>query len=1419
MTLAEVNQEVEKHFTYWVDNFNRKELNCNNARITGEYICKGCIIRKKGVPDGMSIIENKDRFIPSKRTTPTSENTLRFVDLVNSLWDIGLITRENKVIQTYFNLLREITNPSSHSANSIEKIASIDDLNTCQTSVVPLIKWYYSVIGQSVPVSIENALNGRPDPKFLSTSSEKWLEFSAASHDFDKRFQYILVCPESLSENIQTVEAFAKIPWRLVLDFNPKSDSQPSGLLYQFNKLVGVGKQKTFTLKSIKPDFDKEFPHYWFFANGEGNIVQSERDFSSWRRKYRKYLSDTLYTKFNEGSRLRKRVVIIVDLPSDYAEVIVDEFNRQDEDSLEFIICSSGGRSYDSILSYPNVEIQNISADEIAEGVNKNVLFSKVDIENRNSNILVPFLNEDKSKGYFEMTVDHYDYLKTLGIEVVFKGIESLPNPNNEQNSFYKGATISWRDLYEQKDKSRVNTNNYIKRLKSELESNSLRETELVHEAGAGGTTVARRIAFELSTEFPTVILRKFESRKTIDGLRILIDQYTKGRLPLFIVLETFEVRNYQNLYSELSNDHKKAVILKVRRGNTSTAKDRKLTLKAQLEASEVPMFEREFSLLEPKRREQVANIQYLYKDTPKYISAVTYALTAFGLDYDIKGYISQCLNDITTEQRQLLGFICLIHHFTQKSVPIELFTTLLKVDRSKCYLAEVVKESPILDLLHEEWDGDENLNTWRPRFSILGESAMKIILGGDHSSENWKSNLSRWLLELIRYISYAIPNLDDETKDILLSLFITRTDELHSGSENDFTRAILALPSTDGVSIFEALVNAYPNEESFHAHFARYLYDDKVGIKNYDRAIIEAEISLEIQKNSSLTHTLGMCYRKKAEYTMRNYEKMEMSIDQAEDKVQELTDRAVEIFEDCIDQEAKNIYGYESAMRIILYALDFGFTIKQAKSKEDFLNSSKNVWYLERYDKAQFFLEDALAVLEQSRTLEESERLQKSAAFIYECEKKIFNVSGDHLMAKNKYENLAKNTPAGHQYMRPLYRRMYITHLLYSKISRDRFQNRFDISNAWSKVSQRELIECIEFLKDNFVDDAGNTQNVKWWLQASRYLKAPPSIEECLIEISSWSQNTQQSAISQLEAYYYLYTLNSIKAIENGNFDPSSIQIVRELKDRIKQLPIQKNEKFCFEWYGPGIGIQKMISYKTFTDFKSGFIDNNRHLLAEVSGRIKDILSPQTGTISLECGLDAFFVPSHGAFTERNVGDRVKFYVGFRYDQIQAWSVVAIDKNRDKEQIKQESVEEIDLLEEIIEDTKEDIDSAVVPVEISNESLPGLKIKGKIDLSGIYKPKDREDLSKDGTKSLRPQRGIYYNGNIKYVNAEVGGYVSCNLDRDVAFHKSRLKGCDMTDLSKRSEVVIEVFFENGVASLDNHGNYKAQSVSLKTTN
>lgn len=1406
MTLNEKISEIQVYFNYWIGNCQRKDLTTNNVRITAEAVAKACVLQKKGEIDGTIIILGKDRNIPNMRTTSIGHQ-LNFAGLIEALRDLNILKNE-KSIELQFDLIRNISNKGSHSPNKPSDITTIDDLDSCNSSIKSIITWFYKkILTTNIPRDILEGFEGKQNITLLESSREKFIEFQVAAQNFDnKRFQYIFVSPENLADDIYTVEAFAKLPWRLVMDFNPKSDEIETGLLHNFNRIIGSGKKKTFTV-SDKADFDTKFPHYWYMANGQG-AIPSISDFKSWKRKY-KQLSENLYEKFIKGSRVSSRIVILLNIEPLFAEYIIDEFNRVDEDNLRFILCSEI-ESYENIFEkFDNIEALRISANEIAEGVHN--MLDYTSSSQHDLKYPIPHLKEDK-KVYLSVTQDHYDYLSSMDIELIFKGVESLI-PTDEEYSFYKGRTISWRDLSEQKDITRNSLESIQKRLRSKLQENKLEEIHLIHEAGAGGTTSARRIAYNFSTEYPTVILKSYKHKKTIDALRIIYDQYTKGSIPVLIVMESFEVKDSNMLYRDLSNAKKNAVILIVSRGVIGKSTDKKFVLKSQLEGNELNAFESTYVLLAPNQKESIKNIPIKYKNDPRYVTPVLYALNAFGENYNgLESYVNKSLQNITLEQKKFAAFLCIIYYYTQRSVSVEIFSSLFNVTRDKCNLIELLgKDSPLLEILHQESDTEEYYNTWRPRYALVGEEAMKIILGGGvDSKKNWKNNLANWLIDIIKYIRLNLEYLDTDTAEIFNSLFIERTSLDGDVKDKEFTKAINdLLDPMNGVAIFEALTEAYPDEDHYHGHFARYLYSNNVGIKDYDRAIIEAELSLaNYRDNSTLLHTLGMCYREKAENLIYTFDKQSLDPEMAEEEVKQLTEQACDIFDECIEVDPHNIYGYESQIRVILKTLDFGFNIHQASSKELFITDSKNSWYAEKLDKVSRLLEEALFVIEQAKRVENKERIFKSVKYIQDCEAIFFKTLGKHLTAKSKFETLIKNTPKGYEYMRPHYRRMFVMCLLASKIDA-----RGDLYQAWKGISSHELNQCIQYLDENIFEDPTNTQNIRLWLQAVRHAITPPPIVQCIAKIGSWTQIVKQNNNSILEGYYYLYVLNSVRAISEGNtFDPTAVQIVKELQDKMKSFI--KNEKFCYEWFGKGDGIVQMVHHKRLGEFTSDFFEKNKDILAEVTGRIKDVNSSQQGIIVLDCGLEAFFVPNVGGFTERNKNERVKCYIGFRYDQIQAWSVILHSSPRDKADIDND----LELNEYIEDSDDENItiiqeDQPVKSIEnIESPKLPGVVIVGNIDLSLHQK----SGIKRKSDSLTIPVQGETYKGIIKVLKGNSGYITVSGLDKDVAFRSLHLDKCEFSDLEEGISVSVLIVFENKRAKTDaGDRNYIAEKILL----
>ncbi|WP_343660833.1 hypothetical protein [Chryseobacterium sp.] len=1406
MTLNEKLTEINIYFNYWIGNYQRKDLTTNNVRIALEALAKACILKNKGEVNGTKIILGKDPNTPRNRSTSVGKE-LNLADLTKVLIQLNIL-KNQKPIELQFDLIRNIANKGSHSQNKPSDITTVDDLNSCNSSIKSIITWFYKkFLNIDIPQNILEGFEGKQNIALLESGREKFIQFQLAAHDFDnRRFQYIFVSPENLADDIYTVEAFSKLPWRLVIDFNPKSDEIETGLLHTFNRIIGSGKKKTFTIND-KADFDTKFPHYWYMANGQGSIP-SIADFKSWKSKYKR-LSENLYQKFIEGSRVSSRIVIFVNIEPLFAEYIIDEFNRIDEENLRFILCSET-ESYENIFEkFDNVEALRISANEISEGVNN--LLSFTNKHELNLKYPIPHLKEDK-KVYLSVTQDHYDYLSSMGIELIFKGIESSI-PSDEKYSFYRGSTITWRDLSEQKDIIRNSLESIQKRLGSKLQENKLQEIHLIHEAGAGGTTLARRIAYNFSTDYPTVVLKSYKHKKTIDALRIIYDQYTKGSIPILIVIESYEVKDSNLLYRDLSNAKKNAIILIVSRGVINNSADKKFVLKSQLEGNELNAFESTYVLLAPEQKESIKNIPNRYKDDPRYVTPVLYALNAFGENYNgLESYVNKSLQNITLEQKKFAAFLCIIYYYTQKSVPAEIFSSLFNVTRDKCNLNELLgKDNPLLEILHQEADTEEYYNIWRPRYALVGEEAMKIILGGGlDSKKNWKSNLANWLIDMIKYIRSNLEYLDTDTAEIFNSLFIERISLDDDVKDKEFTKAINDLMDPmNGVAIFEALTEAYPNEDHYHGHFARYLYSNNVGIKDYNRAIIEAELSLiTYRDNSTLLHTLGMCYREKAENIIYTFEKQSVDIDIAEEEVKHLTEQACDIFDECIDVDPQNIYGYESQIRVILKTLDFGFKIHQASSKEMFITDSKNSWYIEKLDKVSRLLEEALFVIEQAKRVENKERIFKSVKYIQDCEALFFKTLGKNLTAKNKFEALIKNTPKGYDYMRSHYKRMFVMCLLASKVGA-----RGDLYQAWAGISIHELNQCIQYLDENIFEDPANTQNIRLWLQAVRHTTNPPPIVQCIAKIGSWTQIIQQNNNSILEGYYYLYVLNSVRAISEGNtFDNTTVQIVKEIQDKMKSFV--KNEKFCYEWFGKGNGIVQMVHHKRLGEFTADFFEKNKNILAEVTGRIKEVNSSQQGTIVLDCGLEAFFVPNVGGFTERNKNERVRCYIGFRYDQIQAWSVILYTNARDKVNIDNDLE-----LKEYIEDFEGNESISIIEQDrhiqsienVESPKLPGVVVLGNIDLS----QKEASEVKK--TDYLQtPIKGFTYKGIVKALHSNSGYITVSDLGKDVAFRHFNLDKCKFSDLKKGTEVLILIAFENKKAKTASRDrNYVAEKIWL----
>jgi hypothetical protein len=98
-------------------------------------------------------------------------------------------------------------------------------------------------------------------------------------------------------------------------------------------------------------------------------------------------------------------------------------------------------------------------------------------------------------------------------LEIVHEGL-AWRSDQQERGSqlFYRGGTISWRDLEDHLDVDREIGARITDGIRGNvLTTYRVSRFQVEHAAGAGGTTVARRVAWDLKEKFPVVIVRKPE--------------------------------------------------------------------------------------------------------------------------------------------------------------------------------------------------------------------------------------------------------------------------------------------------------------------------------------------------------------------------------------------------------------------------------------------------------------------------------------------------------------------------------------------------------------------------------------------------------------------------------------------------------------------------------------------------------------------------------------------------------------------------------------------------------------------------------------------------------------------------------------------------------------------------------------------
>ena len=430
--------------------------------------------------------------------------------------------------------------------------------------------------------------------------------------------------------------AMASVRWNVIIDFDTGTDTDGN---YAVAK-AQFGERQALYISALddSPAITARSTA-WVAAAGldsrpTTNPTENWRD---WNRSKAPQLERTM----NELARITEpapvTVVIFGGEPS-HVSTTCEIIDRAFTDRVDYVLANP------NLEPFANIE-ERFEASTVAislRGVSQGLREIGEDAE-LTKEILFPRLGG----GTVAVSPDRARWIEDQ-LEMVHFDISSTTYHQTEDDSFLKGATVSWNDLNSRFDIDRDITIKLEQQIFKELEDRATRRVNFWHWPGAGATTVARRIAWNLHRQFPTVVALEIQPQDTAERLQHL---FGITRMPVFVIIDLPDIPKevVDRLYDTLRSSHIPAVLFNIeRRFHSAVGTNRERTglhyLDAILTTTEAVRLCGVLSARVPDRRSDLESLV----DEPdrRKRSPFYFGLAAYGRDFrGLESYVETRLS------------------------------------------------------------------------------------------------------------------------------------------------------------------------------------------------------------------------------------------------------------------------------------------------------------------------------------------------------------------------------------------------------------------------------------------------------------------------------------------------------------------------------------------------------------------------------------------------------------------------------------------------------------------------------------------------------------------------------------------------------------------------------------------------------
>ena len=1039
--------------------------------------------------------------------------------------------------------------------------------------------------------------------------TDAWRQFLDGVRRFEPGRCYILAADCLRGAPGVPLDALGLQPWRAVIDFDPESDV--AGLLSQ---VAATLKTRRVIHRSVDEN-DTVAPDpatHWYFARG----LEGRRDsvqlgnHVSWLKTHKRPLTRQLERIANAISPMPVLVLAIwTDADSGkFLRTLIEEMHAAFGESVEVVVVSETARLASAVQENGGTHV-HMSFKDLFRGLE--VLHSKQQGAGRTGAVL-----PSQSGAPLELQAEDALWLsEDLELVHLGRGVDG----SDDAREYRIGGEISWRNLNLKHDCERDIAPAVLQRVTQDLQSRQVTRVNLYHAPGAGGTSVGRRVAWDVHRTFPVAILRALTSDATAEKVGRVFG-VTGHSVLVVIDGGSHAERDIDDLYNRLRANNTPAVLLQVlRRFDRQKVGPRQFWLDDRLSDEESDRFRNVYSQAVPARKLVLDAIAGRHGRTR---SAFFFGLAAFEDDYrGLRQHVAARIpSEVTETQKRILVYIAIAYYYGQQPVPAQTFAMLLGLPMSKKLVfrdAFAGPSSRVLELLVETAD-----DRWRASHQLVALQILRKELTPSNvqaAVDVWRQRLSQWSKEFIDFCRAEGHPQSERLLELVRRVFIYRDNVEVLGTERAsltrYAQLIEDIPSPQGrVEVLQYLTARFPGEAHFHSHLARLLSQGG----EYKRALECADYAIELQPGDQVLHHMrGMVHR----------QQMRMSIDARADlsEVTRLAKLAAESFSDARYHRPEAEHSYVSEVQTLISLVDYA-----GKGTRDVV---REVLAQSRTDPfIRTALERADELLDQVRHLYGGE---KPSHYVGDCRARLARFYGDYERALQAWDNLLARQDVD----RPPIRRQIVWTLLRRR------------GEVWNALRNNELRRVTTLLEENLQEDSNDSTSLRLWLRAVRLPPVAASLDHVIERVSYWKANT-----NSWDAAYYLYVLHMLRALQGSTQGAADAE--RALDECRGLTRFRRDRTRSFEWLGNGDGIGSLVHQSRLGEWEGDFWGDTC-ALARVEGRIKSIDGPQKGVVEVRGAVDAFFVPARAGFYEgRDANVAVDFYLGFSYDGPRAWDV-----------------------------------------------------------------------------------------------------------------------------------------------------------------